>query len=834
MPFGGSVKLTGESEYRAALQRCTKGLQDMSAALRSQADQFTVSDGKLTRSKADQDALNQSIEQQSSAIDDAKTALAQYSVQLTAQQTKHQALQKEYKSAVQELERIRKASGESSEEFQNQQKKVDDLADALSDSQKSMDSSKDAMADLRKTIKDAESAMDDATESTDHLGEEVEDSGKQADSASKGGWTTFKAVIANLATQAINAALQGLKNLGSALVNIGKQAIESYGEMEQLQGGVEKIFGEEAADIVADNAARAFQSAGMSANTYMETVTGFSAALINGLEGDTVEAARLADVAVRDMADNANTFGTSIDTLQAAYSGFARNTFTMLDSLKLGYGGSQEGMIALINDSGILNEEISSLDGITFDQMISAIHEVQTQLGILDTTAQEAAGTIQGSIGSMRAAWQNLLTGLADDNANIDELVGNLIDTLVGEDGQSGVIGNLAPRIVTVINGISSMLVTLLPTLIENCITILANAFPSIIEAVSNGLSTVVSLLPSLLPVVFQTLMDLVGQVISMLPEFVDAGCQIITSLLEGLGIALPQLIGMLPDIIIKTADTLISQLPLILDVALQTILALVNGLTAALPKLIDYVPTLIETICTMLIQNLPSIIQAAIQIVVALITGLIEAIPQLVAMIPEIIRAIVNTLRDNWPQIKEGGKQILQAFLDGWMSIFSKVGEAAKKIWTTIKTELGDIGQKMLDIGKNIVNGIWNGISNSLQWIKNKISGWIGDVLSFIKRVLGIGSPSKVMEDQVGTWMAQGIGVGFADEMQDVTKEMQDAIPTTFDVDASLSGSGSQAAQMSAMVSAFKEALEDMKIELDDEVAGHFVERTVARAIYS
>lgn len=834
MPFGGSVKLTGESEYRAALQRCTKGLQDMSTALRSQADQFTVSDGKLTRSKADQDALNQSIEQQSSAIDDAKTALAQYSVQLTAQQTKHQALQKEYKSAVQELERIRKASGESSEEFQTQQKKVDDLADALSDSQKSMDSSKDAMADLRKTIKDAESAMDDATESTDHLGEEVEDSGKQADSASKGGWTTFKAVIANLATQAINAALQGLKNLGSALVNIGKQAIESYGEMEQLQGGVEKIFGEEAADIVADNAARAFQSAGMSANTYMETVTGFSAALIKGLEGDTVEAARLANIAVQDMSDNANTFGVSIDTLQAAYSGFARNTFTMLDSLKLGYGGSQEGMIALINDSGILNEEISSLDGITFDQMISAIHEVQTQLGITGTTAAEAAGTIQGSIGSMRAAWQNLLTGLADDNANIDELVGNLIDTLVGEDGQSGVIGNLAPRIVTVINGISSMLVTLLPTLIENCITILANAFPSIIEAVSNGLSTVVSLLPSLLPVVFQTIMDLVGQVISMLPEFVDAGCQIITSLLEGLGIALPQLIGMLPDIIIKTADTLISQLPLILDVALQTILALVNGLTAALPRLIDYVPTLIETICLMLIQNLPSIIQAAIQIMVALITGLIDAIPQLVAMIPEIIRVIVRTLRDNWDQIKLGGKQILQAFIDGWMSIFSKVGEAAKKIWTTIKTELGNIGQKMLDIGKNIVNGIWNGISNSLQWIKNKISGWIGDVLSFIKRVLGIGSPSKVMEDQVGTWMAQGIGVGFADEMQDVTKEMQDAIPTTFDVDASLSGSGSQAAQMSAMVSAFKEALEDMKIELDDEVAGHFVERTVARAIYS
>lgn len=170
----------------------------------------------------------------------------------------------------------------------------------------------------------------------------------------------------------------------------------------------------------------------MSANTYMETVTGFSAALIHGLEGDTAEAARIADIAIQDMADNANTFGVSIDTLQAAYSGFARNTFTMLDNLKLGYGGSQEGMIALINDSGILNEKISSLDGITFDQMIMAIHAVQDELGITGTTADEAASTIQGSISSMRGAWQNLLTGMADDNSNVDELVGNLIDTLPG------------------------------------------------------------------------------------------------------------------------------------------------------------------------------------------------------------------------------------------------------------------------------------------------------------------------------------------------------------------------------------------------------------------
>ena len=834
MPFGGVVKLTGESEYRAALQRCTAGLKDMSDALRNQADRFEVADGKLTRSKADQDALNKSIENQSAAIDDAKNALSNYSVQLTAQQTKHQALQREYKNAVTELEKIRKASGESSDEFKNQQKRVDDLGDALADSTRSMDESKAAMNNLKRTIADAESAMDEAAKSSEDLGKEVEDSGKKANGAGEGGWSKFNQVVANLATQAINAAITGIRNLANALIDVGKQAIESYADFEQLSGGVEKIFGADTAKSVQENASRAFESAGLSANAYMETVTGFSAALINGLEGDTAEAARLADVAIRDMSDNANTFGVSMDTLQAAYSGFARNTFTMLDSLKLGYGGSQEGMIALINDSGILNEEISSLDGITFDQMISAIHEVQTQLGITGTTAEEAAHTIQGSLGAMRGAWANLLTGMADENADIEELVGNFVDTLVGEDGQSGVIGNLAPRIVAVINGISTMIINLVPTLIETLIPIIANAFPAIVQAVSNGLSTIVALLPDLIPVVFNTIMDLVNQILEMTPELLDCGMQIILSLIEGIGETVPKLIEMLPDIMIKLVDTLLQGLPLIIDAALQMILALVNGLMNAIPKLIDYVPTLITTIIEVLINNLPRIIEMAVQIMVALITGLIDAIPQLIAMVPKIIRAIVNTLKENWPQIKEGGKQILQAFLNGWSSIFSKVGEAAKKIWTTIKTELGNIGQKMLDIGKNVVQGIWNGISNSLQWIKNKISGWIGNVLDFIKRIFGIASPSKVMEDEVGKYLAEGIGVGFTDEMRNVSQDMANAIPSSFDVDTTVSGGSAQAAQMSGMVDAFKQALEEMKIELDDEIAGRFVEKTVARAIYT
>lgn len=834
LPFGGVIKLTGESEYRQALANCTKSLRDMSSQLQAEASAFQTADKSQKASTAEAQKFNQTYEQTSDAVDDAKNALSQYQVALTAQQTKHQALTKEYRDAVKELDRVKKASGETSDEYKQQEAKVQELGEALADSNRSMDESKSAMNTLKKAISEAESTMEDAIKPADDLGDEVEDSGKQAKNASEGGWTVFKAVLADLASNVIQAAWSGLQSLGRALVDIGKSAIEGYADFEQLSGGVEKLFGADVADTVQANAQRAFETAGMSANEYLETVTGFSASLINGLEGDTAEAARLADIAIRDMSDNANTFGTDISSLQSAYAGFAKGTYTMLDNLKLGYGGTATEMVRLINDSGILEEEITSLDGITFDQMIAAIHEVQTQLNITGTTAAEASSTIQGSIGAMSSAWQNLLTGMADEDANIEELVSNFVDTLVGEDGTSGVIGNLAPRIVTVISGISQTLVTLIPTIIETLIPIIANAFPAIVEAVGNGISTIIALLPDLIPVVFNTLMDLVGEILNMMPQLVEAGCQIIISLIQGIGETVPKLIEMLPDIMIQLVDTLLEGLPLIIDAALQMILALVNGLMNAIPKLIDYVPTLITTIIEVLINNLPKIIEMAVQIMVALITGLIDAIPQLIAMVPKIIKAIVDTLKNNWPAIKEGGKQILMAFVNGITAILYKVGEAAGKIWQAIKQKLADIGQKMLSIGQNVVSGIWNGISNSLQWIKNKISGWIGNVLDFIKRIFGIASPSKVMEDEVGKYLAEGIGVGFQDEMRNVEQEMADAIPSSFDVDASINGAVSQGTQVAVMVAAFKQALEDMKIELDDEVAGRFVERTVARAIYS
>lgn len=263
-----------------------------------------------------------------------------------------------------------------------------------------------------------------------------------------------------------------------------KQAVGNYTQYEQLVGGVETLF-KKSSDKVVTYANKAYKTAGMSANKYMETVTSFSASLLQGLGGDTKKAAEMADMAIIDMSDNANKMGTNIEMIQNAYQGFAKQNYTMLDNLKLGYGGTQTEMIRLINDSGILEKKITSLDGITFDQVVSAIHEVQTKMGITGTTALEAATTIEGSANSMKAAWENFLTGMADENADFDKLVQNLVDSIVTY------IGNIGPRIIQTIPKLANGLAQVIGEIGSMISSVVPNEFKPLLE----GLGTAVSML---------------------------------------------------------------------------------------------------------------------------------------------------------------------------------------------------------------------------------------------------------------------------------------------------------------------------------------------------
>lgn len=329
MAFGGTVKLTGESEYRQALQRCTQSLQSMSNAIKSQTANFNSNDKSIKNTAAMQKELNDAIKKQEAELTKAKNTYSQYSVAVQAQTTRHNALNKEFKNAVTELDRIKKASGESSTEYKKQAEVVDKLGQELADSSSKLDENKRAMSNLKSEINNSTKTINNAKKGIDELGKEAEDTGKQVENAGDG-FTVFKGVLSNLATQGINVAINGMKKLGSSLINVGKQAINSYAQYEQLVGGVETLF-KDSAGIVQKYAENAYKTAGMSANEYMETVTSFSASLLQGLGGNTEKAAKYADMAITDMSDNANKMGTSMEMIQNAYQGFAKQNYTMLD-----------------------------------------------------------------------------------------------------------------------------------------------------------------------------------------------------------------------------------------------------------------------------------------------------------------------------------------------------------------------------------------------------------------------------------------------------------------------------------------------------------------------
>lgn len=285
---------------------------------------------------------------------------------------------------------------------------------------------------LRIKIANQQAAIASTEAELQSLAKTLAKTNDEANDTANGGFTVLKAAMANLVSQGISAAIDGMKQLGAAIVDLGKQSVAGFAEFEQLQGGVEKLFGPDTAKEVEKNATLAYKTAGLSANKYLETVTNFSASLISGLEGDTAEAAKVADIAIKDMSDNANTFGTDISSIMNAYQGFAKGNFTMLDNLKLGYGGTKEEMARLINESGVLGKSFEAtaknLDEVPFDKVILAINETQKRLNIYGTTAKEASSTVEGSVGSMKAAWENFVAGIARGDQNPEELFNTVVE----------------------------------------------------------------------------------------------------------------------------------------------------------------------------------------------------------------------------------------------------------------------------------------------------------------------------------------------------------------------------------------------------------------------
>lgn len=555
----------------------------------------------------------------------------------------------------------------------------------------------------------------------------------------------------------------------AALGTLGTKAVSAYADYEQLVGGVETLF-KDSQDKVMEYANNAYKTAGLSANEYMKTVTSFSASLLQSLDGDTSAAAEKANLALTDMSDNANKMGTDMTLIQNAYQGFAKANYTMLDNLKLGYGGTQAEMQRLLEDA----EKISGIkyDISSYADIVDAIHVVQTEMGITGTTAKEAASTIQGSFGMVKAAWQNLMTGLADPDQDLGALVGNFTDSVVAA-GNNLIprIQELLPRIVEAISALMGTVSTQLPA-------ILGSTLPSLIEGASNLVTGLMSALPEILTVLGDIAPTAIGilvpALLELLPEIVQTGIDVIASLAHGIADALPELIPAATEAIIKIVDTLTNpdNIGKLVDAALAIIIALTDGLLNALPKLLEAAPKIIENLYTALRNNFPKIVTSGYEILTSLVNGIVSSIPKLIASAKTLVEQLVQTIIANLPQIITSGFEIIVALVSGLISAIPDLVAAIPDLIKSIVDTF--MGYDWGSIGSNIVDGIKNGFLHMWESLKRAVSDMVNGLVSGVKSILGIASPSKVFAG-IGGYMAEGLGQGFDREMLGVRKDIED-----------------------------------------------------------
>ena len=580
--------------------------------------------------------------------------------------------------------------------------------------------------------------------------------------------------------------LQVTTAVAAALSAVVVAGVKSYAEMEQNLGGVETLFGD-SADKVVENAKNAWKTAGVSANEYMQGVTSFSASLLQSLGGDTAKAADVADMAFRDMSDNANKFGTDMSSIQNAYQGFAKQNYTMLDNLKLGYGGTKTEMERLLADA-------EKFSGVHYDinnlsDVYNAIHVVQEEMGVTGTTAQEAEKTISGSVASMKAAFDNFLNGSGSPE-DLAKAVTNVLSNI------GNAISKLAPNIL---NGIVQLINTLLPQVVK----LLTDLIPQLLTAITGMIDSLLEMLRNNTDGIAETISSLIDNVVTFitenLPKIIEAALLIIQALALGIAQSIPEMIPSIIECIITIVETLLDHLDEIIEAALEIIIALAEGLIEALPKLIEKLPEIIIKIVETLTkpEMLAKIVEAALRLIIALAGGLITALPQLLAAVPRLIvglfTSFVNTVRNtNWGEI---GKNILKGICEGFLKIGSYITEKVREV-------------------------------------KNQI-------VSKFKSIFGIHSPSTLMRDTIGLNITAGIGEGIEEGVPKALKDVDAAMKELnagieASVNPTINPSMTYESNYQLMAQAMKEALQDMTIELDDENVGKFVIKTVTEEVYS
>ncbi len=540
-------------------------------------------------------------------------------------------------------------------------------------------------------------------------------------------------VLGNVAGTGLKVFTAGATAAAAGISALGTASISAFADTEQLVGGIETMF-EDLSWDVEEYAKKAYKTAGLSANAYMETVMGFSASLNQSLlasEGNIARAADLSNQIIIDMSDNANKMGTDMSLIQNAYQGFAKQNYTMLDNLKLGYGGTKEEMQRLLKDA----EKLSGIkyDISSFADIAEAIHVVQTEMGITGTTAQEASSTIAGSLSATKAAWANLVAGMADENQDIGVLVDNLVESSLT------VVDNLLPRVETTLYGMGQMIEALLPIIVEKVPPILRSILPDIMQA---GVDVVIMLLKGIK---------------DNFPDIVRTGSDTVFVFIDGIAEIIPVLGEIAYDIITKLLTSIISHDDEVLRSGSETLLSFIQGICDKLP---DLMITAMNAVMSMAVaitkpETLRNMVDAALQLVLALAHGLLEAIPRLliaaIAMVVQIGTFLVQEVDRLWSPITDISDYIVDAFLSlDWSSI-----------------------------GSNIIDGIWNGISAGWSWLVNSVKSLANSLFGAAKDELDINSPSRKFK-----WLGEMCVAGW----DEGTEDLFDTDTVKKDINATLS----------------------------------------------
>ena len=518
------------------------------------------------------------------------------------------------------------------------------------------------------------------------------------------------------------AAKAGIATISAASAGIGaivKSSASAYADYEQNIGGVETLF-KDNADTIVKYASEAYKTAGISANDYMQNVTSFSASLLQGLGGDTAQAAKIANEAMVDMSDNANKMGTDISSIQNAYQGFAKQNYTMLDNLKLGYGGTQSEMARLINDSGVLGDSIKvnekTVNSVSFDKMIEAIHKVQTDLDITGTTSKEAATTVSGSLGSVKAAWANLMAGMGDKNADLKNLIKEMVSTV------KTFAKNILPVIKQALSGVTTLISELAPDIAAELPQLVSDLLPQLIEAgtqifqalvkgISDNIGTITQAAITAITTIATALIQNTGPLVQSLATIITTIAQALPTILPGLINAIveqiptviqavidcmPAIIDGTIQIVTAIAEALVDNIDLIIDGAVQIIDALAMSLsdsdTAA--KLAQSALEIIGTLTMELLKNLPDILADGILIAVELIKGIAQGMVDYFAPVSDALSDMLIDLTDwfsrKWNDFKEWGSDMIQAFIDGIKDKWQSLKDTVCDVATSVKDFLG------------------------------------------------------------------------------------------------------------------------------------------------